>query len=366
MQKFSTQYQFDSETQASWETDLESLQALQTAPSADVDYFWPVTPSDFQSWMDGRTYTGPEPLRPRPKERKRAEPLPHVTAAQSDTIHELLHIDRQLQDMEYFHRALRLCGGLKEYAMNRHLGYDNPSIGNLVIVRTAGDRETSDSLYSPEEMPDLLGDWEANYVVGYVSAAHVPEDLVDEEDPQLLVKVCQPWVVDSETGQPSKPVWAARRDAGEEGFKTAWADVHSLPWLPVTELPENTLETFYSPDDHQTNYTAVMKETKFGYPVANIRAIRAFANQGISGDTLVQLVPRNLCEYTLQVPTDEKAQGTLLPPDCMRRLELMDKKRELLRRLGVSRKQWDVLNPRNHLKKKKNGKNEDSDSEDDD
>lgn len=350
MQRFSNHFQFDEEVQATWEKDIQALRALQTAPSADLNFFWPVTASDFTHWRrhPGSVYNGPPPLRPRPSTAIRTQPLPNVTQTQSDMIRAVLVVDKELMDMEYFHRALRLCGGRREYEVNRHLGIDDPRGGNLVIMRTAADREASAAMYTAEEVADLLGDWERDFIVGYVSNKKVSDDVLDPRVPTLLVKVCQPWLVDAETGQPTKPVWAARRDAGGN-FKTSWEDVRNLPWLPVTELPENTLERYYSPDDEPgVNYTARMKDTRFGYPVANKAAIRAFATpKGVKeAECVYQLVARELCDYTLQVPTEERAEGALLPPDCMRRMDLMDKKRRLLTKLGLTVKRWQELNPR--------------------
>ena len=236
---------------------------------------------------------------------------------------------------------LRLAGSAREHNYDNVQYYDAKR-GNLVVL------DTTSIDFTTEELVKLLGDWETEVNVGYVTK--VQKNGETKQTEELEVSLCEPWAVDS-SGKPVLPVWAALRVQeimGDENLPldfqldgvpefvdisgTSWEEVKMLPWLPIHAVPMKTWDAFYgchlrSPlrdGDHTSNF--------MGIP--GLGAVTNMGRLRKGHKDIGHRFDYNHLLFTLQVEAGERDQGALIDAEALKRMTLLGKinnLREILR-----------------------------------
>jgi hypothetical protein len=130
----------------------------------------------------------------------------------------------------------------------KYLNPKDAKMRNIAVI------DMSMTTFSDADKEFLLGDWEAEFQVGYIYQINAEEDA---DDPILSMRAYEPYHADA-AGAPVMPLWAWKALApADTPVSTAWKDVVKLPWQPIDKLPLSTWEHFYAKD-----YSAKLTEEK--------------------------------------------------------------------------------------------------------
>ena len=237
---------------------------------------------------------------------------------------------------------LRLAGSAREHNYDNVQYYDAKR-GNLVVL------DATSTNFASEELVKLLGDWETEVNVGYVSRALRNEDTKETEF--LDVTLCEPWAMDS-SGKPVLPVWAAVQvqeimedeelplDFKLDGVPdfvelsgTTWEEVKELPWLPIHAVPMKTWDAFYGVHLRKPLQAKDQTSAFMGIP-----GLGAVTNMGLlrrGHKTIGMRFDFNHLLFTLQVEPGEREKGARIDADALKRMTLLGKINNLRESLKI-------------------------------
>lgn len=216
-----------------------------------------------------------------------------------------------------------------------HIQVFDARMGNLVVLdntQALGDQNELEGGY--------LGDWEKLVQVAYVKERIYPAGYTAQqkrkEDPESLeLYLCDPWVVDKETGEPFMPHWLfAEMYFQYHGTRvpSGWEEVKHLPWLETQAIPIRVHEACYKETHNSTNPLTLDEDFMGTGIAAKVRFDLQAGNR--RKKCLVQIQPYGQLHYTCQLEDkEERTKGAILPEEALNRIKLSMKQVELEKKL---------------------------------
>ena len=301
-------YECSLEVVEEWESTIADLEASQVAPARAFDRFWPTSPTECADWQERLRVAATPSIG---SESPSTEPDPSGDLCTPERVRlseRLAALEAQRNEMDFEPLRVQQQGG-------GAFDYFDAKVGNLVIIDTAS------GAYTTEERGAMLGDWEAQYAVGYVHK----REKADDGSETLLIKHCEPWV--EEDGVAVQPLWVAnhlRATANAEPHPSTWEDVRELPWLPIRALPVATYNVFYR--DHaarEVRPTRDVDNNFRGYDGVQAITGLKYLLDGPADGILRGSFDYNHLTLTCQVDKEEKEAGARVVVSAITRVEVL-------------------------------------------
>lgn len=239
----------------SWTKVLKEIEDAQSLPAEPYVGFWPKSRADVDAYLAREenvalvSYTECGRVAPSTEELDRRA----------------TEVEEEIRRNESTFRGLHAgpSARLTERSTN-----ENAAWKNFVIVdHSAGTSEAH------------VGEWESQFVVGYVKT---------NKGMDLQVQLYEPWVQD-ENGCPTMPLWLsdelkAREDIDYEP-STDWETVLSLPWKQVKAVPYRIAEAMFLEENPGGSFEPPLSRVKHTFMDHEVKVYKYLSSKGYCTET---------------------------------------------------------------------------------